>query len=103
MNRAQRRRLQIEDKDPVLNVRESELKEQLQNLKKASIKDSAQITSALFALVLNSEYGFGKRRINRALERVSNQIECVLSGHLSGGDIVRWCKEKKLDCFEMES
>lgn len=104
MNRANRRRIQRqENKDPVLNVKESKIRQELEKLSSSTVREAAKMASALFALVLNSEYGFGKKRIDKVLERVNYQMECVLSGHLSGKDIYGWCEEKKLSYFEMES
>ena len=102
MNRADRRKYGIKEKDPVLNLKESVVREQLQSTKKNAIREAAEITSALFALSLNNKHGFGEKRINELLLDVKNQIECVLSGHLSGTDVVAWCKEKNLNCFKME-
>jgi hypothetical protein len=101
VNRADRRRHKIEDRDPVLNLKESEIREQLQKVKKEAIREAAKITSALFSLSLNNKHGFGEKRINDLLEDVKNQMDCILSGHLSGTDVVNWCKEKNLNCFEL--
>ena len=101
-NRADRRKNGIIERDPVLNLKESDIKRQLQDVKKNAIREAAEITSALFALSLNNKHGFGEKRINEILLDVKKQLECILTGHLNGEDVVNWCKEKNLNCFEME-
>lgn len=69
----------------------------LESTKKSTTKAACDIMTCVFAIALNNEYGFGTTRINRILSRVKLQLECINDGHLSAGDIKRWCEENKIN------
>jgi hypothetical protein len=50
-------------------------------------------TFATFALSLHDEFGFGAERINRLLEKVNNQFECIDAGTVSLDDMLQECEK----------
>lgn len=53
--------------------------------------------NALYALSLNSMFGFGKKRTNALIEKVRVQFDCLRENYLSSQDLLDWCLEHEID------
>ena len=100
MNRAQRRAIGVNksQEDEVQRMIDYHAKaivlrerEQIEDL---AIQKAYLTLNAMYALVLNSEHGFGKKRINRIIEKVKQQFLCIRGKYVSANDVSEWCKEK---------
>lgn len=56
-----------------------------------------EVIIRIMALALNSQEGWGKVRIQRLIDRIMLQFDCICAGTLTGTDIVEFCKEKNIN------
>lgn len=86
MNRQDRRKL-LKDGEA--------LKDTLSNVRKESYirssKEAVQVIGYTIALELHDKHGWGKVRINKLLEHVSKQLECISSKYVDFEDIKSEC------------
>jgi len=61
-----------------------------------AVKAAVCTSHALYAITLNTLHGFGTERINKLIDRVMNQFDCMKDGHLEGADIKQWCKDNDI-------
>lgn len=102
MNRAERRRLQKEAaKAPTYNVNQKQLsdlvhnkvEDRLEEIRSEAISKAVQAYTAAWIISLYDEFNFGHKRLQRVLNKVENQFECVTAGAITIEDLVNWCKE----------
>lgn len=66
------------------------------------LKEALQITSMIPMIVLRDEYGFGKTRMNRYLDRYQNTLDAYFRDYLTLEDIVKVMQEEiKIDVREI--
>lgn len=102
MNRAERRRNQIQAKSPTYNVNQDklsqiidrELVERLTTVKLEAIRYTADSIIASAVVTLSDEFGFGAQRIERFVNKVNEQFECIQSGTVTVEDLAEWCNNK---------
>lgn len=102
MNRAERRRLQKEAaKAPTYNVNQKQLSnlirdgvnDRLEEIRNETISKTVQAYTAAWVISLHDEFNFGHKRLQRVLDKVQNQFECVTAETVTVEDLVNWCKE----------
>lgn len=102
MNRAERRRLQREAaKAPTYNVNQKQLSnlirdgvnDRLEEIRNETISKTVQAYTAAWVISLHDEFNFGHKRLQRVLDKVQNQFECVTAETVTVEDLVNWCKE----------
>lgn len=102
LNRAERRRLQKEAaKAPTYNVNQKQLsdlvhnkvEDRLEEIRSEAISKTVQAYTAAWIISLYDEFNFGHKRLQRVLNKVENQFECVTAGTVTIEDLVNWCKE----------
>ena len=102
MNRAERRRLQREQqKAPTYNINQKQLsnlvhdevKDRLEELRNEAISKTIRAYTAAWVISLHDEFNFGHKRLQRVLDKVQNQFECVTAETVTVEDLVDWCKE----------
>lgn len=76
--------------------------EALALIESSAMKSIICTMHALYALSLNSLYGFGAERTNKLIESVMNQFICVRDEFLSPDDIRKWCEEHKINYMRNE-
>ena len=102
MNRSQRREAERKSSTVNLDTAEYRITKQIQNKVSALVIDQRKdatrqacvVITSVFALSLNKLYEFGEGRINKLLDDVRFQLECIADGHLNGDDIAKWAIEK---------
>lgn len=102
MNRAERRRLQKEQqKAPTYNINQKQLSDlvrnevesRLEEIRNEAISKTVQAYTAAWVISLHDEFNFGHKRLQRILNKVENQFECVTAETVTVEDLVDWCKE----------
>lgn len=96
MNSKLRRRAErnhSQKKDAVITIRESDLERRISK----GIVQGVDVANCLWALTLNSMFGFGTVRNNRAIDGVMKQFECLAQGWLSGADLDKWLKDNNIN------
>jgi hypothetical protein len=66
--------------------------QQIDNIKKEAVHQTMNI----IAFALNNEFNFGKKRINKLMDRVKFDMEAIDSGHLDMQDILDTVKNEIL-------
>lgn len=96
MNRAEYRR-QKHQKNPTYNFTEKQIVEYVQPIidkaKNDAIYETILRLTCVIAQSLNDEYGFGRERINRLLERAMYKFDCINDGLVTLDEIQKWCEE----------
>lgn len=65
-------------------------------IRKETTKEVVNAMLAIYAVSLEAEFGFKKKRIARLLERAKLQFRCIETGYVSLKDILQQCKELKV-------
>jgi len=60
-------------------------------------KDNLQLVAAVMALSINSELGFGAKRINRIVKRMTDNMGFIAEGRITESDVYSWCKANNID------
>lgn len=99
MNRQQRRQTGINSsQESMINkIVEHNINIQKDAIEKKMFYSTLLTANCITALVLNSELGLGKVRINRILKRIKKQYECYRENLLDGVDIINWCEENGIE------
>lgn len=102
LNRAERRRLQRETaKDPTYNINQKQLsnlvhdkiEDRLGEIQSEAISKTIRAYTAAWVISLHDEFNFGHKRLQRILDKVQNQFECVTAETVTIEDLVNWCEE----------
>lgn len=93
LNRKQRRKLGITEKPATVMMKVDEVKA----LKINAMKITTDVILGSMAIALNDEYSFGTARINKLIDRISRQLECISQGHVTLQDILQWCEDKDIN------
>lgn len=102
MNRAERRRLQREQqKAPTYNINQKQLsnlvhdkvEDRLEEIRSEAINKTVQAYTVAWVISLHDEFNFGNKRLQRVLDKVQNQFECVTAETVTVEDLANWCKE----------
>jgi hypothetical protein len=111
MNRHERRRQEREQEKqarkciapmqkPVM-IPEHEVKDFVKKHLKPTIDQTMLITfevvMRILALSINSQEGWGKKRIQKLIDRIMLQFDCITAGTLTGADIAEFCREKDIN------
>ena len=100
MNRRERRKNGIKAHPKTLVVTEQSyvrtIKDVRDETKKETIKQTLRLFIGVLALSLNNEFAFGQTRINRLVERMNRELECINAGTLSKDDVENWCRENNI-------
>ncbi len=91
MGRAERRRAErqnrIEDKKNKIYLRPSDITKMKQDITKQVADFDVEVLLTCFAQVLHDNYGFGQKRIMRALQAVDDTFGKVLNDELDVGEM----------------
>lgn len=102
LNRAERRRLQREQKKaPTYNINQKQLSNlihdevnnRLKEIRNEAINKTIQAYTAAWVISLHDEFQFGHKRLQKILNKVENQFECVTAKTVTVEDLVNWCNE----------
>ncbi len=105
-SRAERRREKQGVKDPVYNIKKSEIDrmvvEQVQTIREKMTEDIALRVSTMFLaycfVVLHDQFGFGKKRLMRFREEIDKLADLINEDYVTNKDLVKLCEEEfKLD------
>lgn len=93
MGRAERRRAErrnrIEDKKDKIYLRPSDIKKMKEDITAEVANFDVEVLLTCFAQVLHDKYGFGQKRILRALQAVDETFGQVLNEELNVEDMKR--------------
>ena len=100
-NRAERRRNEREENKRntstiVQHYKAHEFQKMLDQRSHEDIKGTIETMCAIMAISLNSEFGFGTARINKLVERMRLQFQCIENDTIKISDIIHWCNENKI-------
>lgn len=106
MNRAERRKIgvNLSQEEKMKKIVDATIEARKFDIEQKMMKSSFITMNTFYALVLNSEFGFGTERINRVIERVKLQIDCLRDEKITGltpKDIQEWCDEKKIKYYDI--
>ena len=102
LNRAERRRLQREQqKAPTYNINQKQLsnlvhdkvEDRLEEIRSEAINKTVKAYTAAWVISLHDEFNFGHKRLQKTLDKVQNQFECVTAETVTVEDLGDWCKE----------
>jgi len=102
MNRAEKRRKKQGVKDPVYNIKKSEIDrmvvEQVQAIREKMTEDIALRVSTMFLaycyVVLHDQFGYGKKRLLRFREEIDKLADCINEDYVTNSDLVKLCEEE---------
>lgn len=93
LQRANAKNVPLIPKHEVKDLVHKEIRKDLDKVRQEAIKRAVHDLTAAFIIAINSEFGFGKKRIARLLSRVNLQFECILADTCTIEDIKQWCLE----------
>jgi hypothetical protein len=101
VNRKERRRNKINSKPVTICLTEEQLQCEIEkansNSKSDTIKNTVHLVTAVIALALNSQFNFGRIRINKLIERANKDLECIIEGHITKEEIYNWCNVNNIN------
>jgi len=101
MNRTQRRSQGATTKNRTYTFTEEGLQKymmtELETIKKSATLSAIEGLMGSIIISLNNEFGFGKKRLNKFIDRLNLQYECVESGDMSLDDFNRWALDKGIN------
>jgi hypothetical protein len=71
----------------------------IEGIKRNATYGAVKVMSAVMAISLNDEYGFGTTRIQKLLDRMKSQLECIERNTVDINDIYKWCDDKAIRLF----
>ena len=101
LNRKDKRKYGVADNDPSIMMKESELLEMRRKTREVVIFEVSRTIIAVLCVALKDEHNFGERRINKMIDRIYSQLDCVLKNTVTRDEIFKWCRDNKLN-FEGE-
>lgn len=109
MNRALRRRHQIHTKETTYSLTNTKIKSMvvehadrvISETKRQAINITYQYMLASMIIVLKDKFGFGPQRLNKMISEVNKQFDCMHSGHVTGAELVDWCREYGIEIREV--
>ena len=99
MNRQARRQAErAGQKTPqvISRITTDEYKKTLEEIQFKATREAVRVMTATMAMALNNEYGFGTKRVQRTIDRMRLQFECISSNTLSTEDLLDWCESKNI-------
>ena len=60
-------------------------------------ESTLKLAIGCMALSLNNEYGFGKKRTNKLIARMTKDMICIAEDHISKEDMFEWCAQKGIN------
>lgn len=82
-------------------IPENELVNHVKKYLKPTIDDTIistfEIIMRLMAISINAEEGWGTKRTQRLIDRIMLQFDCIISGTLSGKEVIQYCNEKNIN------
>jgi hypothetical protein len=84
-------------KEDIRKTTHNQMMSEIDLVRKKALQLAVWDLTATFIISLHDEFGFGKKRIEKFLERASRQFECINSGLVTIEDMKGWCKEHELD------
>jgi len=103
MNRQEKRRIerQNEKKEKMFYMTEKQhqikayelLQKYMEDLKLENIKSTLKLLFPIIALSLHDKFGFGEKRINKIIDKIKLQFDCINSNHLSFEDLKNECEK----------
>ncbi len=98
MNRQQKRQQKIKDKERVYTLKESDMSKiimtELETIKKQATIAAIDSLMGSVLISLHDEFGLGKKRLNRFIDKLNNQYNCIEQGEVSLADFNEWAKQK---------
>lgn len=101
MNRQARRNAerQGEKSTVIQQITSKQLDEAIEQIKINATFGAVKVITAIMAISLNDEYNFGTTRIQKLIERMRSQLECVQQETVDIKDIYKWCDDKAIKLF----
>jgi len=97
MNRKQRRKQGITTKVPIYQYNAKTVEEEvLKALEKEREKMQREMLNRIMGSVIvtmHDEFGIGKNRLNRFIDRLNSNYVCIDDGLVTLADMKKWCKE----------
>lgn len=94
MNRAERRRRGIKNKEPVLNVKVSDISKIKENAVNQAADTAFVMMITIPLMVLRDKYGFGKKRLEVFSDYVLDLYESFDKGYITFDDLKETLKEE---------
>ena len=97
LNRKQRRKQGIKTKVPIYQYNEQTVNEEVMKaLEKERSKMQREMLNRIMGSVIitmHDEFGIGKQRLNRFVDRLNANYVCIDDGLVTLDDMREWCKE----------
>lgn len=94
MNREERRKKGITTKDPVFNLKQSEIQAIKDKAFNEAIDKSFVLMLGLPMMVLHDQWGYGKVRCERFIDQVLEIYDSFNKGYLDFDDIIKTLEEE---------
>lgn len=101
MNRKDKRRHKVDDDDPTVFMKESQLAAMRRKTKEVVIFEVSRTIMAVMSISLKDEHNFGKKRTNKIIDRIYSQLDCVITNVVKREEIFAWCRDNEIN-FESE-
>ena len=101
MNRQQKRQQKIKDKEWVYTLKESDMSrvimEELETIKKQATIAAIDSLMGSVLISLHDTFGFGTSRLNKFIDKLNTQYNCIEEGTVSLEDFNEWAKDKGIN------
>lgn len=87
MNRAERRRLGIKNKEPVINLKAGDISKIKENAANQAIDTAFVMMMAIPLMVLRDKYNFGKKRLETFSDYVLDLYDSFDKGYITFDDL----------------
>jgi hypothetical protein len=74
-----------------------EYKQKVYESKLKDTESTLKLAIGCMALSLNNEYGFGRKRTNRLISRMTKDMICIAEDHITKEDMFEWCRTKGIN------
>jgi hypothetical protein len=101
MNRAERRKKGITSQaktynlnnDQVMTIAKQAISQEIHEAKLEGMRVAVDMMSAALSLALNAEFGFGVKRIEKALRHIDRNFQCINEGEITLENLQDMCRE----------
>lgn len=87
MNRAERRRANRQQKEPVINIKSNDVQKIKESATNEAVSKAFVLMMNVPLIVLRDNFGFGEKRLGKFIDEVKKNMDCLTEGYVSFEDL----------------
>ena len=87
MNRAERRRANRKEKESVINIKSNDVQKIKETATNEAVSRAFVLMMNVPLIVLRDNFGFGAKRLEKFIDEVKKNMDCLTEGYVSFEDL----------------